>query len=166
MPALLRKMTLADVPVVHAIEKRVQAHPWSLQLFHDSVTAPHQCTVLELDDLELDDKVRTVVGFCILQPVLDEANLLLMAIDPDYQQQGFGQQLLQQSIDALTDCNMIFLEVRQSNQAAIALYEKLGFAQIDLRKNYYPSNSPNNSEGSKGKEHAVIMALTLSLSFS
>ena len=157
MSAVLRNMTLADLPAVHAIEKKVQAHPWSLQLFHDSVTAPHQCTVLELDDA-----ARTVLGFCILQPVLDEANLLLMAIDPAYQQQGFGQQLLQQSIDALSGCNMIFLEVRQSNQAAIALYEKLGFAQIDLRKNYYPSNA----DRSKGKEHAVIMALTLSLSFS
>lgn len=161
MSAVLRNMTLADLPTVHAIEKKVQAHPWSLQLFHDSVTAPHQCTVLELDDA-----ARTVLGFCILQPVLDEANLLLMAIDPAYQQQGFGQQLLQQSIDALSGCNMIFLEVRQSNQAAIALYEKLGFAQIDLRKNYYPSNHSSNADRTQGKEHAVIMALTLSLSFS
>lgn len=161
MSAVLRNMTLADLPAVHAIEKKVQAHPWSLQLFHDSVTAPHQCTVLELDDA-----AKTVLGFCILQPVLDEANLLLMAIDPAYQQQGFGQQLLQQSIDALSGCNMIFLEVRQSNQAAIALYEKLGFAQIDLRKNYYPSNHFSNADRTQGKEHAVIMALTLSLSFS
>lgn len=157
MSAVLRNMTLADLPAVHAIEKKVQAHPWSLQLFNDSLSAPHHCTVLELDDA-----ARTVLGFCILQPVLDEANLLLMAIDPAYQQQGFGQQLLQQSIDALSGCNMIFLEVRQSNQAAIALYEKLGFAQIDLRKNYYSSNA----DRTQGKEHAVIMALTLSLSFS
>ncbi|XID76002.1 ribosomal protein S18-alanine N-acetyltransferase [Alkanindiges sp. WGS2144] len=142
----IRVMTLADLPRVHFIEQQVQSHPWSQQLFIDSIQAGHQCTVLELDG--------TIAGFCILQKVLDEANLLLMAIASEYQKQGLGYQLLEQSIQALgTGCNMIFLEVRQSNQAAIALYEKMGFAQIDLRKNYYPT--------AQGKEHAVIMALTL-----
>ena len=85
-----------------------------------------------------------------------------MAIAPMWQKQGLGYQLLEQSIDGLIKaraaqgCNMIFLEVRQSNHAAIALYEKLGFVQIDLRKNYYPTCT--------GKEHAVIMALTLNMS--
>jgi ribosomal-protein-alanine acetyltransferase len=155
MSFFLRSMTVADLPAVHAIEQQVQSHPWSPQLFLDSIAAGHQCTVLE--------RQGQLVGFCILQPVLDEANLLLMAIKPSCQKQGLGYQLLEQSIDKLVStravqgCNMIFLEVRQSNQAAIALYEKLGFAQIDLRKNYYPTPS--------GKEHAVIMALTLNMSF-
>ena len=160
MSALLRAMTLADVPAVYTIEQQVQTHPWSQQLFMDSIAAGHHCTVLEQQDRERSQ----IVGFCILQPVLDEANLLLMAIAPASQKQGLGYQLLEQSIDGLVKarasqgCNMIFLEVRQSNQVAIALYEKLGFAQIDLRKNYYPTST--------GKEHAVIMALTLSMNFA
>lgn len=140
-----RLMTLADVPAAHAIEQQVQTHPWSQALFMGSVQS-HYCTVLEVD--------KQVVGFCILQKVLDEANLLLMAIDPNFQQRGLGLQLLEQSIDGLgSQCNMVFLEVRQSNTAAIKLYEKIGFAQMDLRKNYYPT--------AQGKEHAVLMALTL-----
>lgn len=92
-----------------------------------------------------------VAGFCILQPVLDEANLLLMAIDPAQQGQGLGYQLLEASVVMLKNNPVqIFLEVRESNQAAIKLYEKSGFHQIDLRKNYYP-----NANGSR--EHAIIM---------
>ena len=142
----LRLMTLADIPAVYAIERQVQTHPWSETLFSDSVQNGHYCTVLE--------QGSQVVGFCILQKVHDEANLLLMAIDPAFQKRGLGVQLLEQSIKGLGEqCNMVFLEVRQSNQAAIGLYEKIGFAQMDLRKNYYPT--------AQGKEHAVLMALTL-----
>ncbi|PWF32529.1 ribosomal-protein-alanine N-acetyltransferase, partial [Yersinia pestis] len=80
-----------------------------------------------------------------LQPVLDEANLLLMAIDPAQQGQGLGYQLLEASVAMLKNNPVqIFLEVRESNLAAIKLYEKSGFHQIDLRKNYYP-----NSNGSR-----------------
>ena len=101
-----------------------------------------------------------VVGFCILQPVLDEANLLLMAIHPSQQGRGLGYQLLEESITLLKNNPVqIFLEVRESNQAAIALYEKSGFHQIDLRKNYYP-----NKDGSR--EHAIIMVKTCSDDFS
>lgn len=159
MSVLLRNMTLADVAAVHAIEQQVQTHPWSQQLLAESINAGHHCTVLE----QAGGRNGQIVGFCILQPVVDEANLLLMAIAPMWQKQGLGYQLLEQSIDGLIKaratqgCNMIFLEVRQSNHAAIALYEKLGFVQIDLRKNYYPTRT--------GKEHAVIMALTLNMSF-
>ncbi len=97
--------------------------------------------------IELNNKV---VGFCILQPVLDEANLLLMAVDPKMQGQGLGYELLSASIDQLkNEPVQIFLEVRESNKAAIGLYEKTGFHQIDLRRNYYPTQE-------SGRENAVI----------
>ena len=99
-----------------------------------------------------------VVGFCILQPVLDEANLLLMAIDPKYQGQGRGLALLEESIELLGEsCVMIFLEVRASNMPAISLYEKVGFHQMGVRKNYYPAD---RALFASGKEDAVLMALT------
>ena len=115
---------------------------WAFKQFEDAVTA-YQSTVIE--------QAGQVVGFCILQPVLDEANLLLMAIDPAQQGKGLGYQLLDASIALLKNSPVqIFLEVRESNTAAIKLYEKTGFHQIDLRKNYYP-----NSNGTR--EHAIIM---------
>jgi len=139
---MIRLMQAADVEVVAKIEKSVQSHPWTLKQFEDAVTA-YQSTVIEVQG--------QVAGFCILQPVLDEANLLLMAIDPAQQGKGLGYQLLDASIALLKNSPVqIFLEVRESNTAAIKLYEKTGFHQIDLRKNYYP-----NSNGTR--EHAIIM---------
>ena len=139
---MIRLMQAADVDVVAKIEKSVQPHPWTFKQFEDAVTA-YQSTVIEVQG--------QVAGFCILQPVLDEANLLLMAIDPAQQGQGLGYQLLEASVAMLKNNPVqIFLEVRESNLAAIKLYEKSGFHQIDLRKNYYP-----NSNGSR--EHAIIM---------
>ena len=106
------------------------------------------------------EQAGQVVGFCILQPVLDEANLLLMAIHPNQQGKGLGYRLLDESIALLKNQPVqIFLEVRESNQAAIALYEKSGFHQIDLRKNYYPC--PNG-----GREHAIIMVKACTDDFS
>ena len=139
---MIRLMQAVDVAAVAKIEKSVQSHPWTLKQFEDAVTA-YQSTVIEVQG--------QVAGFCILQPVLDEANLLLMAIDPAQQGQGLGYQLLEASVAMLKNNPVqIFLEVRESNLAAIKLYEKSGFHQIDLRKNYYP-----NSNGSR--EHAIIM---------
>ncbi|EXB49492.1 MULTISPECIES: ribosomal protein S18-alanine N-acetyltransferase [Acinetobacter] len=141
----------SDLESVAAIERLVQTHPWNKQQFQESL-ASYQCTVYE--------QANQVVGFCILQPVLDEANLLLMAIHPSQQGKGLGYKLLDQSIQQLKNNPIqIFLEVRESNTAAIRLYEKTGFHQIDVRKNYYP-----NPDGSR--EHAVIMVKTCTDDFA
>lgn len=148
---MIRLMQHADVSTVANIEKMVQSHPWTVSQFQDSVDA-HISTVIEHQG--------KVVGFCILQPVVDEANLLLMAIDPAMQGKGLGFELLEESIELLKNNPVqIFLEVRESNGAAIALYEKSGFHQIDIRKNYYPK-----PQG--GKENAIIMVKSCSDDFS
>lgn len=148
---MIRLMRDSDLESVAAIERLVQTHPWNKQQFQESL-ASYQCTVYEQAD--------QVVGFCILQPVLDEANLLLMAIHPSQQGEGLGYKLLDQSIQQLKNNPIqIFLEVRESNTAAIRLYEKTGFHQIDVRKNYYP-----NPDGSR--EHAVIMVKTCTDDFA
>lgn len=144
-------MQAADIDAVTQIEKLVQSHPWTKIQFEESVDS-YQSTVYEVNG--------KVVGFCILQPVLDEANLLLMAVHPNQQGKGVGYKLLDESIALLkNDPVQIFLEVRESNLAAIGLYEKSGFHQIDLRKNYYP-----NINGTK--EHAVIMVKSCTDDFS
>ena len=148
---MFRLMQESDVDLVTQIEKLVQSHPWARKQFEDSVSV-YQSTVYEENG--------QVVGFCILQPVLDEANLLLMAVHPSQQGKGVGYKLLDESISLLkNDPVQIFLEVRESNTAAIGLYEKSGFHQIDLRKNYYP-----NTGGTK--EHAVIMVKSCTDDFS
>lgn len=148
---MIRYMQKADVQAVVKIEQLVQSHPWTAKQFEESLEG-YQCTVFE--------HAHEVVGFCILQPVLDEANLLLMAIHPQQQGKGLGFQLLQQSLNLLKNNPIqIFLEVRESNLAAIALYEKADFHRIDLRKNYYPQ--PDGT-----REHAIIMVKACSDDFA
>lgn len=148
---MIRLMNASDVAVVAEIENLVQSHPWTKKQFEDSVNT-YQVTVIE--------QQGQVVGFCILQPVLDEANLLLMAVHPSQQGKGMGYQLLEASLAMLkNDPVQVFLEVRESNIAAIKLYEKSDFHQIDMRKNYYPK-----ADGSQ--EHAIIMVKACSDDFS
>ena len=148
---MIRLMQASDVLAVSKIENLVQSHPWTIKQFEESIES-YVSTVIEQNN--------QVVGFCILQPVLDEANLLLMAIHPSQQGKGLGYQLLDESIALLKNNPVqIFLEVRESNQPAIALYEKSDFHQIDLRKNYYPK--PDG-----GREHAIIMVKACSDDFS
>lgn len=148
---MIRLMQHSDVQQVFEIEKLVQSHPWTLKQFEESIDS-YQSTVIE--------QQGQVVGFCILQPVVDEANLLLMAIHPSQQGKGLGYQLLDESIALLKNNPVqIFLEVRESNVAAVRLYEKSDFHQIDLRKNYYP-----NPDGTR--EHAIIMVRACSDDFA
>jgi len=119
---MIRLMQAVDVEAAAKIERLVQSHPWSFKQFQDAVTA-YQSTVIEIKG--------QVAGFCILQPVLDEANLLLMAIDPAQQGQGLGYQLLEASVAMLKNNPVqIFLEVRESNQTAIKLYENQVFIRL------------------------------------
>ena len=101
-------------------------------------------------------KHEKIVGFANCQTVLDEATLFNIAIDPAYQQQGLGEALLLQLIEALKQRAVLtlWLEVRLSNLPAQKLYDRLGFNLVTQRKNYYPAE--NNK-----REDALIMALYL-----
>ena len=148
---MIRAMQAADLARVVTIESAVQSHPWRMTQFQEAL-ANYACSVIE--------HAGQVQGFCILQPVLDEANLLLMAIDPAVQGQGLGYALLDAALQQLPNNPIqVFLEVRLSNIAAIKLYEKAGFHQIDLRKRYYPV-------AGGGYEDAVIMVKSCSDDFA
>ncbi|TDQ59889.1 [SSU ribosomal protein S18P]-alanine acetyltransferase [Mesocricetibacter intestinalis] len=94
-----------------------------------------------------------IIGFAICHTVLDEATLFNIAIDPAYQGRGFGLSLLTDLIRRLGERGIatLWLEVRESNKAALALYHKLGFNEVERRKNYYPT-----ADG--GRENAIVMA--------
>lgn len=98
---------------------------------------------------------QEMAGFAITQIVLDEATLFNIAIDPQYQRQGYGRLLLEHLIEQLEERNIVtlWLEVRASNARAIALYESLGFNEVSVRRNDYPS--------ANGREDAIMMALPM-----
>jgi ribosomal-protein-alanine N-acetyltransferase len=119
---MIRLMQAADLSQVAQIENLVQTHPWSLQQFQESMQSYHS-TVIE--------QAGQVVGFCILQPVLDEANLLLMAIHPSQQGKGLGYQLLDASLAQLKNNPIqVFLEVRESNQQPLPCMKSPVFIKL------------------------------------
>lgn len=137
----------SDMDRIFAIEQAAHSVPWSLGTLKNSQGERYH-------NLKISEG-NHILGFAICQFVLDEANLFNIAVDPTYQGQGFGEMLLRRLISDLQKKNIatLWLEVRQSNPAQ-KLYEKLGFNQVDIRKNYYPT--PDG-----GRENAVIMALYL-----
>ena len=142
-----RIMTEADLPAVLAIEKLAYNFPWSEGIFRDCLNAGYLCRVLERDGI--------IEGYGISSVAVGEAHILNLCIRPVSRQEGLGRMLLEYIMDEArcSDADMMFLEVRISNQAALHLYESSGFNEIGQRRNYYPA--------SQGKEDAVIMACLL-----
>ena len=137
-----------DFESLFAIEQRAHLVPWSLGTLKNNQGERYLNLKIEQN--------QQIIGFAICQWVLDEATLFNIAIDPQAQGQGFGRLLLQALIAQLRAQGIatLWLEVRESNQKAQRLYDQLGFNQVDVRKNYYPT-----ADGKR--ENAIVMALYL-----
>lgn len=147
----LQIMTASHLPECHVIDCAVASHPWSLESFNRGVQKNHQSHVWL-------DHNNAVQGFCICMLVVDELSVLNIAVSAEYQRQGLGRALLQHAIAEgyTAGAREAFLEVRQSNHGAQALYEDLEFNVVGVREHYYPV--------ARGQtEHALIMARTLVL---
>ncbi|MBD8162211.1 ribosomal protein S18-alanine N-acetyltransferase [Erwinia persicina] len=141
-------LTAHDLEQAYAIEQRSHAFPWTEKTFTSNQGERYLNYRLTVDE--------TLAAFAITQVVLDEATLFNLAVDPAFQRRGLGRELLQHLISELEQRGVVtlWLEVRASNHAAIALYEQLDFNEVSIRRNYYPA-----AEG--GKEDAIMMALTI-----
>lgn len=126
-------MTVDDLATVSALEASLQAFPWSLENFADSLAQGHVAEVCRLG--------TELIGFSVVMAVLDEAHLLVIGVARGHQGQGLGFWLLERAIDrARRDgATRMLLEVRAANEPAIAFYRHCGFSQIGLRRGYYPA---------------------------
>lgn len=143
-------MTAAHLNAVHGIEVTAYSHPWSRGNFWDSLQAGHPAQVL------LDNQ-GALVGYWLGLVGVDELHLLNVTVAPAHQGQGWGQLLLAdvQAQGRRLGLGSLWLEVRQSNQRAQALYQRLGFEAVGRRRAYYPAAT--------GREDAVVMRLGLGL---
>ena len=125
-------MTQTHIAQVAALEKDNFSMPWSENAISGELTNPLSLWIVAVDG----DKVAGYVGS---QAVLDEADMMNLAVDATYRRQGIGSQLVRSLIDKLRQNSVVklTLEVRASNLSAISLYESLGFAQVGRRPNYY-----------------------------
>jgi len=144
----LRKMDHSDLPHVLKIEALNYEFPWSEGVFKDCFRAMNYVNwVCEAPD-------DAIVGYCIISVMAGEAHIMNISVNPAFQRQGAGRKMMEHLIEyARPRAEKMFLEVRPSNPNAIALYRKLGFQEIGVRKGYYPAKG--------GREDAIMFALDL-----
>lgn len=128
----LLPMSAAHVSQVAQLERACFADPWSERSIAGELSNPLSCWLVAMDG-------TSVVGYVGSQAVLDEADMMNLAVSCDYRRCGIAQQLVEALIKALISkqVHCLTLEVRASNEPAKALYSKLGFQQAGLRKGYY-----------------------------
>ena len=116
-----------------AVEQACFSRPWSREMLAEELY--NDCAAY----LAAEDAEGCVVGYAGLQVVLDEGYITNVAVLPEHRRQGVASKLLQVFCDfaAGRDLAFLTLEVRRSNDAAIALYEVFGFREAGCRKNYY-----------------------------
>ncbi len=129
----VRPTIAADVPAMASIEARAFSDPWPASSFHELLAHPFSRMATAVD------ASGAIVGYCIMLRAADEAEIANIATAPGVRRQGVGAQLLDDAIGAGRTEGVIamFLEVRESNTAARALYTSRGFAIVGRRRGYY-----------------------------
>lgn len=142
-----RSMTASDLLQVADIEQRSYEFPWSHRLFRDCLLSEYTCIVLR--------RSEDIVGYCILSIAAGEAHILNLCVEPKVRKLGYGNLLLNEILARAkaVSVKQVFLEVRPSNEHAVALYRKKGFRQIAERPAYYQAHD--------GREDAAVMSLLL-----
>jgi ribosomal-protein-alanine N-acetyltransferase len=138
-------MAESDLDAVLAIERASFPAPWTREHFRHELRAAHSYPFVAV----IDGAVR---GYCCLQSLFEEAQILDIAVDPEQRGRGIARLLMDHAftIARKQGAEFMALEVRASNGAAITLYEQLGFDRTGTRQGYYAGN-----------EDAVLMEKSL-----
>ena len=136
-----------DLDTVAAIEADVYVFPWTIGNFRDSLLSGYDCWGCWTNG--------ELIGYAVVMTALDEAHLLNFAVANNWQQRGVGAAFLQFLIDCERAArrDVLYLEVRPSNVAGLRLYERFGFKQLGVRRDYYPAMT--------GREDALFLGLSL-----
>ena len=132
-------MNESHVAAVAELEKQNFSEPWPEIAVRSELTNQLALWLVAVED-------GVVAGYVGSQTVLQEADMMNIAVGEGFRRRGIARMLVEELIRRL-DAYQLTLEVRASNAPAIALYESLGFTQVGLRKNYYH----------KPKEDALIL---------
>lgn len=132
MKTEIREMRREDIPDVMILEKELFPTSWEEEMFIEEIEKQYAYV------LEIKDKI---IGYICGWKFLDEFNITNIAVASEFQRKGFGNTLVRFIMSKLLDenCFKFFLEVRNSNLAAIKFYTKFGFSVIGFRKKYYHS---------------------------
>lgn len=143
---IFQEMEIKDLPSVCQLEDMCFSRPWDTE----------DCTY-ELEEnpfshgwIVMDEE--KIVGYAFLWETFEMAQLARIGVNPNIRKKGYGSFLMEHLIERArsAQCEYMTLEVRPSNVAALALYKKFGFIQVNVSKNYYPDG-----------EDALVMTLAL-----
>ena len=125
-------MNESHVPQVAELEKLCFSDPWSENSVASELKNPLALWLVAVEG-------EQVAGYIGSQTVMDETDMMNVAVHPQFRRRGLGEQIVTELVSHLKEkgSRSLTLEVRASNAPAIALYEKLGFLQVGRRKNYY-----------------------------
>jgi len=146
---IIRKMTFDDLEQVIAIDQVSFSLPWPQRSFQFELTdnPASRCWVAELNG--------RVVGMLVGWLIVDEIHIATLATHPNFRKQGIGEELLSFTLQSAKDEGAVssFLEVRESNSAALKMYRKFGYVEDGRREGYYKDNG----------ETAILMSAPLNL---
>ncbi|BCS53411.1 ribosomal-protein-alanine acetyltransferase [Geobacter sp. SVR] len=138
-------MERSDLDAVLAIEQDAYPNPWKLEHFIQELHSPLAIPFVAVQD-------QTVIGYLCLMSLFEEAQILNVAVARLQRGKGIARLLMDTAIRTARErgAELLTLEVRESNRAAIALYESYGFVRYFVRRGYY-----------EGTEDAILMEKTL-----
>lgn len=144
----LRPMAQEHLDSVVDIERRAYLFPWTEGIFQDCLKVGYSAWVITSPTDE-------VLAYGLMSMAVGEAHILNLCVEPGCQRTGIGRFLLThlQRLARGANMDLILLEVRRSNEAAIALYLGMGFSKLGVRKGYYPAR--------EGSEDALLLGFEL-----
>ena len=139
-----RKLKLSDLGAIEDIERTSYPTPWSRSMFASELAKPSSICLGAVDA-----EKEELVGYLIISRYVDAWHVMNIAIAPEYRRRGIARSLMERLFEVTArDARRGYtLEVRVSNEAAIRLYEELGFKARGVRRGYYTDN----------REDALIM---------
>ena len=132
----IRRLTIADLSAIERIEQRVYPTPWSRSMFAGELAKPSSVS------LGAFDEQGVLTGYLIVSRYVDAWHVMNIAVDLEVRRLGVASRLLEVLFELTAgDTRRGYtLEVRISNRAAIALYERFGFTTSGIRRGYYTDN--------------------------
>jgi len=142
--AEIRRISENDIEIIASLEAEIFPDPWSVKSIRETHENQSACIFGAY-------KEEVLIGYVIFYYVLDEGEIARIAVSPSCRRQGVAEQIFAGLLGFCAEKSIerILLDVRISNEPAIAFYRKSGFAEDGVRKNFY--NNP--------KEHALLMSV-------
>ncbi len=137
-------MRLDDIPRVHEIDVLSFPLPWPEKSFQFELTENPSTLALVTEITSQDDK-PVIIGMVVVWIVIDEAHIATIAIHPDFRGNGYGKQLLAETLRQSIQHGAMLatLEVRENNIIAQQMYQTFGFTPVGRRLRYYKDNNEN-----------------------